>query len=174
MLKIPDRKVWTMCVALSFFLVVLILLAIRFFILVREGKRNPQIPAGSRPAPQKSSVNIDSTQTQVIPQGNLSLPTINYRDHKFTPLTTALEKNTKSTGCVIQVVNQSNAPLTIRLSPHEKALKGNYGGQYDPVLPGKSIIIDPRFDMGYESFHNFKIPSEEFHIRIGNSCRSDL
>lgn len=153
---------------------ILILLALRFFILVREGKQNPQIPGGSRAAPQKPSVNIQNTQTQVIPQDNLVLPTINYRDHGFTPTTTTLEQNAKGAGCVIRIINQSNAPLVIRLSPHEKALKGNYGGQYDPIPPKKSIIIDPRFDMGYESFHNHNTPSEEFHVRLANSCRSDL
>ena len=153
---------------------ILILLTFRFFILVQEGKRNPRIPADSRLAPQKPGINVQNTQTRAIPQGKLVLPTINYRDHHFTPVTTALEQNAQGTGCVIQVVNQSDTPLAIRLSPHEKALKGNYGGQYDPVPPGKSIIIDPRFDLGYVSFHNHAIPREEFHVRIGNSCRSDL
>ncbi len=153
---------------------ILILLASRFFVLVREGKHNPQLPTDSRPAPQRQSVTIPSTQTQAMPQENLVLPTINYRDHTFTPLTTTLEQNAKGTGCVIRIVNQDNAPLTIRLSPHEKALKGNYGGQYESIPAGKSVIIDPRFDMGYALFHNHTMPREEFRVRIGNSCRSDL
>lgn len=155
-------------------LAILIFLAFWFFVLIREGRNNRQFPAASERAPQKPVVNVQNTQTQAIPQDNLALPTINYHDHQFWPVTTTLEQNASSTGCVIQVANQSNIPLTIRLSPHEKALKGNYGGQYDPVPPGKSIIIDPRFDMSYESFHNHNIPSEEFRVHIANSCRSDL
>lgn len=161
--------------AILFFacLAILIFLAIRFFAVVREGNQNvPTEPAGI--AEQKSSVEIRGTETRAVSENNLVLPTITYREHRFAPITTALEQNASSTGCVIQVTNQSNAPLIIRLSPHEKALKGNHGGQYDPVPPKGSIIIDPRFDLGYVSFHNHAKPSEEFHVRIGNSCRSDL
>ncbi|MBI3442770.1 MAG: hypothetical protein HY007_03320 [Candidatus Sungbacteria bacterium] len=153
---------------------ILVFLALHFMTIVRQGKQKPQLPADAGTAPEKPSVNIQNTQTQAVPQNNPALSTINYRDHRFTPLTTTLEQNAKGTGCVIRIVNQSNTPLMVRLSPHEKALKGNYGGQYDPIGPGKSIIIDPRFDMGYESFHNFNAPSEEFHVRLTNSCRSDL
>lgn len=149
---------------------ILIFLGLRFFTLIREGKQKPELPA----SPAKPTVDVQGTETQAMPPENLTLPTILYRDHHFDPITVTLEQNEKNTGCVIQIKNESADPLVIRLSPHEKALKGNYGGQYDPIPPGKFIIIDPRFDMGYESFHNHAIPSEEFHVRIGNSCRSDL
>jgi hypothetical protein len=153
---------------------ILVFLAFRFFILVREGKRSPQLPADRTNASQKPWVIVPNTETQAVSADNLALPTISYRDHHFTPVITSLKLNASGTGCVIKIVNESDTPLVVRLSPHEKALKGNYGGQYDPIPPGKFIIIDPRFDMGEESFHNFKIPNEEFHLRIGNSCRSDL
>lgn len=155
-------------------LAILIFLAFRFFALIREGRNNPQLPADQTNVPQKPSVNIQNTRTQAVSPENLKLPIILYRDHHFDPVTVTLEQNTPGTGCVIQVKNESMSPLTIRLSPHEKALKGNWGGQYDPVPPGKSVIIDPRFDMEYASFHNHSEPGEEFHVRIGNSCRSDL
>ena len=153
---------------------ILILLAFRFFSLVREGKRNPELPVDQTGVPQRPSVTVPGTQRQAVSPDNLKLPTIVYRDHRFTPATTSVELGASGIGCVIKIDNESDSPLVIRLSPHEKALKGNYGGQYAPVPPGKYIIIDPGFDIGYASFHNFNIPSEEFHVRIGNSCRTDL
>lgn len=171
--KLPNQKTIRAAV-LSVCAGILIISAFHFFILVRQGRKNPRLPADSRSAPQKPSLTVSSTQTGVVRQGGVALPTVNYHDHRFAPATITLEQNAKGTGCVIQIMNQSDTSLTIRLSPHEKALKGNYGGQYDPIPPEKSIIIDPRFDMGYESFHNFNIPSEAFHVHIGNSCRSDL
>ena len=180
MKKILPRKIVLMIGLLALGAALLIFLALHFFTIVREGRRYPQSKSIGTPAstqyesqPQPYT-DTPGAKIRVVPKNNLVIPTIRYRDRRFIPETTTLEQNAKGTGCLIEVLNEGAVPLVIRLSPHELALKGNYGGQYDPVPQGKFIIIDPRFDMGYESFHNFNAPIEEFHVRIGNSCRSDL
>lgn len=96
-----------------------------------------------------------------------------YKNGGFTPTRLKLEQTGSGLGCLLKVENQSRGSLVVRLGPYEESVLKNYGFRYDPIAPGKSILIDPRFGRRTEEILNFQKPEEKFFIEFGKTCIGD-
>jgi|SRR3989344_1752847 len=108
-------------------------------------------------------------QTRIVPenQPNLSKRSVFYMGSKFTPQSITIQ-NKDNDGCILSLTNQDLKPLLIRLSPHSE--KDDRGVLYPEILPGESMLIDPRYRIPEIAFHNHKNPHEEFRVVLGESC----
>lgn len=105
---------------------------------------------------------------KIIDKEGLDKTEIIYKNGKFFPAVVTLEQDNSGIGCLITIVNRSEAPLTIRLSPHTE--RTDWGAQYDAIPPRGELIIDPRFRIPKIAFHNHGKPSEEFSVNLRSSC----
>ena len=136
-----------------------------------DSRRKERAGSLQTPAPENYHDYLNAgPPTIVLPQETADGPVIRYTNEGFAPQELTASQTDSGVGCFLTVTNESDKALIIRLSPHEKAAKGNYGFAYDPILPGESAIIDPRYGRGEESFHNFNHPSREFVVRFDPSC----
>lgn len=108
--------------------------------------------------------------TVVKPADEYGGRVVNYSDHKFTPNKINLKQEDPGYGCFLKIINNSSAPLTIRLGPYEKSVQNNYGYAYEAISPGQSLTIDPRFGMRTEEYLNLQLPDEKFQVDFDKTC----
>ena len=163
---------WWANIAVVVFLFVVIVLAITPRFIDYLDSRG----AGKQEFPPAAELNTGDGSLDAGPPARVFLqeaadgPAVRYTDNGFMPEEIDLSQTDSGLGCFIPIVNESREALLLRLSPHEKAVKGNYGFMYDAIPPGNSLVIDPRYGRPQESFHNFNHPAHEFAVRFDASC----
>lgn len=71
--------------------------------------------------------------------------------------------------CIFRVINESNTPLTIRLSPHRP--QDDWGSPYPPIPSHGESLIDPRYRLDRIAFHNHEKPAEELRVSLEEACK---
>lgn len=73
-------------------------------------------------------------------------------------------------GCVITVTNKSDAPLRVRVGPHDSVR--DPGADYGIIASGETGILDVRYPGLTEIImHNHDRPEHTFLVRYGEGCR---
>ena len=116
---------------------------------------------------QDDSPPVNQNTTTINAKSEFEGPIITYAPGEgFKPREVRL--NSATTGCILQITNQSDTELKIRLSPHHPA--DDWGFQYPVIAPRTSSLIDPRYRIPTIALHNFNNPNEEFSVKLDDNC----
>ncbi|MBI4132232.1 MAG: hypothetical protein HY474_01225 [Candidatus Sungbacteria bacterium] len=103
-----------------------------------------------------------------IQKGTVDRRPVRYGPDGFSPRTIAIHES-DDLGCLITVINQSDAPLKVGASPHDPA--GDPGANYGEIAPGKAGVLDVRYSGLTEiMLHNHASPAHEFVVTYGPGC----
>lgn len=104
-----------------------------------------------------------------IQEGTLDHRPIRYTQEGFSPRSITIQAS-DDLGCLTTVVNQSDAPLRVGVSPH--GLAGDPGANYGEIAPGRAGVLDTRYsDLVGITLHNHGHPEHEFSVVYGHGCK---
>lgn len=108
---------------------------------------------------------------KIVPQpaSNPRTSDVRYTGKEFIPARVTLSQHADGTGCFLTIVNESREELIIRLGPHNPGGE-DQGFPYSPILPGESLVIDPRYRIEKISLHNHLNPEPEIIVELDQSC----
>lgn len=163
----------------AFFGSLLALAAILVFatnwLLTRISPAPPTAPATILPSPdvdlrlESPAGNGDTSFT--IQRGSIDPRPITYTEEKgFNPPRFEI-RNDGPIGCLITVLNKSDARLRVGVDPHDPS--GDPGADYGEIPPGGSALLDVRYP-GLESvgLHNHLKPETSgLWVSYGEGCR---
>src|SRR3989344_4398638 len=111
--------------------------------------------------PEKGAMpNEDDGTAFHIQEGIVDHRPVRYTVTGFSPRRIIIQE-TDDLGCLITVVNQSDAPLRVGVNPHDPA--GDPGANYGEITPGKASILDVRYSSLQEiTLHSHSDPMHEF------------
>lgn len=97
-------------------------------------------------------------------------PAVHYKDGIFSPSEMTLEESDSNPlGCLLNIINETQEDMIVRLGPFEKGKEKGF--PYAPIPAGESLIIDPRYTgIDRAVFYHTKNPKEEFAVVIDKSC----
>lgn len=94
--------------------------------------------------------------------------TVMYHAGIFSPDTILIKPVEGNESCALQIENKDAEEILIRLGPFSE--KDNRGFSYDPIPPGTSLVIDPRYGMTEEFFYNRARPGATFRVLLDKKC----
>ncbi len=104
-----------------------------------------------------------------IQEGTVDHRPIRYTEEGFSPRAITIRAS-DDLGCLITVVNQSNASLRVGVGPHDPA--GDPGANYGEIQPGRAGVLDVRYsDRAGVSLHSHSRPEHEFSVVYGDGCK---
>lgn len=107
--------------------------------------------------------------TTIISDGETKGLVVRYSGSAFSPGKILVKQNEAGEVCAVTVINLGPRELVIRLNPHSP--QDDVGFPYQPIPPGQSIILDPRYRQESIAFHNHQNPGEEFQVELGPGCK---
>lgn len=94
---------------------------------------------------------------------------VTYTAAGFSPAEVTIRAS-DAAGCVITVTNKSDAPLRVRVGPHDPA--GDPGADYGVLAPNEIGILDVRYPgLTQITLHDHDRPAYTFLVRYGEGCR---
>lgn len=153
-------------------LFLLILLGIGGFILIFI--LPPYLETSNKISPPKDTfyslknIPTQAPSVKILPSTSFKGPVVKYENGFFYPSKLTLDNNEAGGWCLLSVFNGGQSDLIIRLNPHKEV--GDTGFAYEPVLPGKSLVIDPRYNIPDVVFHNHKKPGAQFFVHLNPPC----
>lgn len=148
-----------------------ILLAIGVNFLLKLVPVPAPVPPPSPPAlgSDETKASEESGGVFHIQAGTVDHRPIRYTQEGFSPRSITIQAS-DDLGCLITVVNQSDAPLRVGVGPHDPA--GDPGANYGEIQSGKAGIIDARYaDLEGITLHNHARPEHEFSVIYGPGCK---
>ncbi len=104
-----------------------------------------------------------------VQEGTVDHRPIRYTAEGFSPRSITIQSS-DDLGCLITVVNQSDVPLRVGVSPHDAP--GDPGANYGEIQPGRAGVLDTRYsDLDGISLHSHSRPEHEFAVMYGVGCR---
>lgn len=94
--------------------------------------------------------------------------TVMYHAGIFSPDTITIKPVEGNESCALQIENKDAEEILIRLGPFSE--KDNRGFAYNPIPPGASLVIDPRYGMTEEFFYNRARPDSTFRVLLDKKC----
>lgn len=133
-------------------------------------KTNPQ-PNPPSPNPRKTPQPSTSPSPAVPPSSDpadASQPKVRYSNQGFSPLEISIKSTPENRNCLLKITNESDKPLTVRLSPHHP--QDDWGTMYAAIAARNTATIDPRYRVEKIAFHNFEKPEHEFSVILDPRC----
>lgn len=131
-------------------------------LVTQRADKSPDESDSIRPSASESEVHVTDTQFKG--------PAVHYKDGIFSPSEMTLEESDSNPlGCLLNIINETQEDMIVRLGPFEKGKEKGF--PYAPIPAGESLIIDPRYTgIDRAVFYNTKNPKEEFAVVIDKSC----
>lgn len=119
------------------------------------------------PTPVGNQEKGTGTKSRITNDAGDTRPII-YAENGFTP-TAITVYVADSIGCLISVINKTDRPLKVGVSPHDPA--GDPGANYGIIQPGGTGIMDPRYPGLTEvGLHDHNMPEHELRVHYGLGC----
>ncbi len=135
-----------------------------------EHERGGELPEIESDRPPATPGSGGEPKTEQAKPGIIDRRPITYTASGFSPTSVTVRISDEGVGCLITVVNRTDAPLKIGVSPHEDT--GDPGADYGFIQPGETGILDVRYlGLSEITLHSHQNPAQEFRVIYGQGCK---